>query len=227
MDATPSNTLPRPTSGGVRANCSAARPPPTRELLAEFGVLSYPANIRSKRLDEAIGACVELLRIVKENEIQPAQCLRHGAVFDPPAHDRRKALIERSGVSNFLQCHLRGDRVRRQHKRDCIGAADKRLNALPPILERINLFAVDQHLKAARLQLGFKPIGERHVLARVGDEDPCLRLDLRLNIFRCDRILHESAVLFSRHPEAAYKTFAPTKILVRAIGRISKKPNCD
>ena len=43
-----------------------------------------------------------------------------------------------------------------------------------------------------------------------------LRLDLRLNILRCDRILHESAVSFSRRPEAAYKTFVPTKILVRA-----------
>jgi len=69
--------------------------------------------------------------------------------------------------------------------------ANQCLNALPPILERINLLPVDEDLEAARLQHSFELIGKRHVLARIGDKDPCLGLDAP----RFDRILQEEIAL--------------------------------
>jgi hypothetical protein len=47
------------------------------------------------------GACVKVLGIVEENEIEPPQRLRHRAIFNPSAHDRREAFIQGCGVRNF------------------------------------------------------------------------------------------------------------------------------
>ncbi len=70
---------------------------------------------------------------------------------------------------------------------DCIRSPDQRLDALPPIFERIDFLAIDEDLETARLQCRFELIGKRHVFARIGDEDTCLRLDTP----RRDRVLHE------------------------------------
>ena len=121
----------------------------------------------------------KLRRIIEENEIQPPQRLGHRAVFHTPADDRREALVERGGVRDFLERHVRSDGVRREHKHDRVGFADQRLNALPPILEGINLGAVDQRLEAARLKSRFEPIREGHVLARIRDENSGFRLNVR------------------------------------------------
>ena len=64
-------------------------------------------------------------------------------VFNAPADDRREALVERGGVSDFLERYLGSDRIGREHKHDRVGFADQRLNTSPPILEGINLRAVD------------------------------------------------------------------------------------
>ena len=78
-------------------------------------------------------------------------------------------------MRDLLQRHVGGDRIGREHEHDSVGAPDQRFDALPPILEGINLGAVDQRLEAARLKRRFKPIREGHVLARIGDEDSGLR----------------------------------------------------
>jgi hypothetical protein len=82
-------------------------------------------------------------------------------------------------VRDFLERHVGGDGIGREHKHDRVGFADQRLNALPPILEGINLGAVDQRLEAARLEGTFEPIGEGNVLARIGDEDSGRRRSFR------------------------------------------------
>jgi hypothetical protein len=82
-------------------------------------------------------------------------------------------------VCDFLERHLRSDRIGREHKDDRVGFADQPLNAFPQILEGINLGAVDQRLEAARLECRFEPIRKGHVLARIGDEDFGFELNVR------------------------------------------------
>ena len=142
---------------------------------AEFGVLPDPADVGSQCLGEPVGAGLEYGRVIKENEVQPPQRLGHHAVFDAPADNRREALVEGGRVRNLLERNIGGDRVGREHEDDSVGVPDQRFDALPPILEGINFAVVDQRLKAARLKRRLKPIGESHVLARVGDEDSGLR----------------------------------------------------
>ena len=55
-------------------------------------------------------------------------------------------------------------------RRLAIGAANQHLNALPPILERVDFLAVNQNVEPARLQHRFEPVRKRHILARVGDK---------------------------------------------------------
>jgi hypothetical protein len=63
-----------------------------------------------------------------------------------------KRLLSEGRVLDLLECLAGGNRIEREHEHDGIGAVDQRLQALPPILEGINLGAVDQWLEAARLQ---------------------------------------------------------------------------
>src|SRR5262249_39796704 len=119
----------------------------------------------------------ELRGIIEENEIEPSQRLRYGAIVNPLAHDRREALAQGCSVRDFLERHLRLHGIRRESEHDGIGAANKRFNSLPPIFERIDFLTIDQHLKVSRIQRGFELIRKRHVLAGVRDED------LRLHLF--------------------------------------------
>lgn len=93
-----------------------------------------------------------------------------------PADDRRKTLVKGGGERDLLQRHLGGDRVRTEHEHDRIRPRNQRLDALPPVLERVDVRPVDQRLEAARCERGVEAVDERHVLARVGDEDLGLRL---------------------------------------------------
>ena len=52
-------------------------------------------------------------------------------------------------MRNLLECNIRGDRVGREHEHDCVGAADQCFDAFPPILEGVNLSAVDQRLEVS------------------------------------------------------------------------------
>ena len=134
-------------------------------------MLPDPLDVGPQRHGKAVNTRVKTCRIIKKNKIQPPQCLGHGAIFHPPAHDWRKSLMERCRVVDF-SAHLAGrDRVRREHEDDRVGTANQNLETLPPILECINLLPIDEHLEAARLQPRFETIRKSHVLSRVGNED--------------------------------------------------------
>jgi hypothetical protein len=62
---------------------------------------------------------------------------------------------------------------------DLVSAQDQRFDPPPPILEGINLGAINQRLEAARLERRFDPIREGHILARIGDENPGFRPNVR------------------------------------------------
>ena len=132
---------------------------------AELGVLPDPADVGLQRLRKLIGARIKAMWVIEENEVQPSQRLGHHAVFDAPADNRCKTLVQRGRVRNLLESDIRGDRVGREDENDSVGPPDQRLDALPPILKGINFAVVDQRLEAARLERSFKPISEGHVLA--------------------------------------------------------------
>ena len=88
--------------------------------------------------------------------------------------------MERGRVLDFLEGHPGAHRVGREDEYDRVGLTDQRFDALPPILERINLFPVDQWHKAARLERGFEPIREGHVPARIRDENSRLAVDVTI-----------------------------------------------
>src|SRR4029077_14087617 len=67
---------------------------PTTGRFAKLSVSSDPTDISLERSSELIGAGCELRGIVEENEIKSPQRLRHGAIVNPLAHDRREALIQ-------------------------------------------------------------------------------------------------------------------------------------
>ena len=123
------------------AGPAGASPPPRR--FAELGVLPHPANIGLQRLGKPIGALLKTRRVIEENEVEPLQRLRDSAVIRAPADDGREALVERGGVRDFLERHVGGDGIGREHEHHRVGFADQRLDTLPPILEGINLGAVD------------------------------------------------------------------------------------
>ncbi len=133
-----------------------------------------------ERLGELVRARLELSRIVEEHEVQAPQRLRHGAIVDTPADDRRKPLIQRIRIRDFIGANLRGDRVGTEREDDGVGLADQALDALPPILEGVDFGAIDQRLEAAGLKRRFEPIDESQILARIRDEDFGLRLGLHI-----------------------------------------------
>ena len=100
----------------------AVGPRPVPRQLAEFGVLPDPGDVGLQRLGKLIGARFEAVRIIEENKIQPPQRLGRRVVLDTSAHDRRKTLVERGGVGDLLECHVRRHRVGREHEHDGIGA---------------------------------------------------------------------------------------------------------
>ena len=74
-------------------------------------------------------------------------------------------------MRDLLQRHIGSHRIGRYHEYDGVGAADERLDTLPPILKGVDFGAIDKWFKAAGFQRGFEPIGKSHVLARIGNED--------------------------------------------------------
>jgi hypothetical protein len=126
-------------------------------------------------LGKLVGARLEAARIIEENEIQSPQRLRYLVRLDRPANDWRETLVQRSCVRHLFQRHVGCHRVRREHEHHGIGVGNQRLDALPPILEGINLFAVDQRFEAARFERRVETVRESNVLARIGDEDSRLR----------------------------------------------------
>ena len=89
--------------------------PAAREF-AELGVLPDPADVGLQRLGKLIGACLEAVRLIEENEIQPTQRLGGRTVVNAPAYDRRNALVERDRMPDLLERHLRCHRVGRQQE---------------------------------------------------------------------------------------------------------------
>ena len=145
----------------------------------KLGVPPDPADVGLQRFGELIGARLEACRIIEKDKIQSAQRLRRCAVFRTSADDWREALIQRSCILNFLERLVGGNGVGRDHEHNRVGADDQRLEAFPPVLEGINLLAVDQGLEAARLECRFEPIRKGHVLARIRDKNSGFRLNVR------------------------------------------------
>ncbi len=147
---------------------------PAARLLAELRVLADPADVGRERLGEAVGALLEMGGVVEEDEVELRKGRRHALVIDRATDDGRKAFVQRRGEGDLLERHLRGDRIRTQHEHHGVGAGDQILDARPPVLESVDLGAIDQRRKAARCKRRFQPIGEGHVLAGIGDEHPRL-----------------------------------------------------
>ena len=87
-----------------------------------------------------------------------------------------KRLFREAAYSTSFSASSGGDGIRRQHEHDRVSAGDQRLQALPPILEGINLGTINQRLETTLLERRFKAVRKGHVLARIGDEDSGLRL---------------------------------------------------
>ena len=165
-----------------RAQQQAARTTGRRPVVRAFtvlGVVSDPVNISAQRFCEPFGALFEFGRIVKEDKIQPPQGLGRGAVIDVPTHDRCEPLVQGGCVLDLLERLAGSDGVRREYEHDRIGLRDKRLQPLPPILEGVDLGAVDQRLESARFECLVEIVHEGHVSARIRNEDFGLRLAFR------------------------------------------------
>ena len=156
-----------------RAQQQAARTTGRRPVVRAFavlGVLSDPVDVGAQRFCEPFGALFEFGRIVKEDKIQPPQGLGRGAVIDVPTHDRCEPLVQGGCVLDFLERLAGCDGIRREYEHDRIGLRDKRLQPLPPILEGVDLGAVDQRLESARLERLVEIVHEGHVSARIRTE---------------------------------------------------------
>jgi len=143
--------------------------------LAVFGMFPDPVDIGCKRIAQPIDPVCKLRVIVEENEVEPRQRLRHQLVVHSLEDDRREAFVERGRESDLLGADLRGNCIGTEHKYNGVGPSNQSLDALPPILEGINLRAVDQRLETTLFEGGFEPIRESHILARIRDEDLGLR----------------------------------------------------
>ena len=93
------------SSGERRRRPDDAEPPASaqRRALSPNSVcfLIQPMSDCSASL-EPRRAFREPRRIVEEDEVEPRQSLGHRLVVDPAEDDRREALVERSGVRDFL-----------------------------------------------------------------------------------------------------------------------------
>ncbi len=162
--------------GAQQQSAGSPRRGPAARRFAVIRVLPDPADIGLQCLRQLVGARLEALRIVEEDKVQPPQRIGDLLVGHAPADDRCEPLVERGRVRDLLQRHLGRDRVRREHEDDRVGARDQRLDAFPPILEGVDLGAIDQRLEAPRLERGRETIREAKVFARIGDEDSWFRL---------------------------------------------------
>ena len=138
---------------------------------AVLGMLPDPVDIGRQRIAEPIETVCKHYFVIEEDEVEARKRLRHLLVVNSPKHDRREAFVQRGGKGDFFGADRGRYCIRAEQKYDCVGLRDQCLDALPPILKGINLCPIDQHLEATLFQRGFKPIRERHVLARIGDED--------------------------------------------------------
>src|SRR5262249_39636982 len=74
--------------------------------------------------------------------------------------------------ANLIQSNAaRSYRIGAEHKDDGICPSDQRLDPLPPLLEGIDVGAINQRFEATSLQRRLEAIRKGHVLARIGDED--------------------------------------------------------
>jgi hypothetical protein len=147
---------------------------PSPRLFTELGMLPDPTDIGVERFSELVRALLEPRRIIEEDEIRLRQCVRYRFGLHWAAHDWRKALVEGGCECDLSQRHIRCDGIGAEDEYDRIRTDQQPLDALPPLLEGIDISAVDQRLEAARRQRRIQSVGERHVTARIGDEDPCL-----------------------------------------------------
>ena len=60
---------------------------------------SYPRNISLQCFDQLFRACVKLLRIIEEKEIQSPQRLRHRGIVHTTGHNRRESFIQRAACA--------------------------------------------------------------------------------------------------------------------------------
>jgi hypothetical protein len=138
---------------------------------AVLGMLPDPFDIGPERIAELLDAVREQSCIVEEDEVEACECFRHERVIHAPDDDRREALVERRRKRDLLGADLGGHRVGTEQENDGVSLGNQSLDALPPILEGVDLGAVDQRLEPALIQSGLQPIRESHVLARIGDKD--------------------------------------------------------
>jgi hypothetical protein len=93
-------------------------------------------------------------------------------VFDTAKYDRSKALVERGRERDFFhRDRFRPYRIWAEDEYDRIGPRYQLLDALPPLLEGIDIVSVNERLKTALLERRIETIGKIEVFARVGDED--------------------------------------------------------
>jgi hypothetical protein len=128
-------------------------------------------DVGLERIHQAIHISVEHLRVFEAFEVEPLERAGDDCGIDRAKLNRSQTLAARGSEFNLSLADVRGHRIRAEHKNHRVGLHDQILNALPPILEDVNVAAVDQRLEAAVLQLTVQPIGEGHVLPAVGDED--------------------------------------------------------
>jgi hypothetical protein len=81
----------------------------------------------------------------------------------------RSACAERPRTRLFER-DLGGDRIGAEHEHHGIGLHDQRFDTRPPVLEGVDILAVDQRHKIARGERRFQTVREGHVLAGIGDE---------------------------------------------------------
>ncbi len=146
-------------------------------------MLPDPADIGGERLGEAVRTLLEVRRVVEEDEVELGERLRHCLVVDATADDRGEALIQGGGESDLLERHLGSNRIRAQHEHDRVRAHDQGLDARPPVLEGVDLAAVDERLETSRLERGLQPVCEGEVLTGIGDED--LGFGFPAGLLRC------------------------------------------
>jgi hypothetical protein len=110
-----------------------------------------------------------LRRVIEEDEIQPCQLLRDGLVLYGAKYDWRETLVERGGKRNLFQGNgVRLYRIGTEHEHDSVRTGNQVLYALPPLLEGIDVGAVNQRLEAACPERCVEAISEGYVFAGVG-----------------------------------------------------------
>src|ERR1051325_5426205 len=125
-------------------------------------MLPDPLDVDRERLAEALHPGVELRLIIEENEVQPRELPGDFGVIDAAEDNGGETLVERRGERYLFGTDVGAHRIRAQHEDDGVRLSNEALDAFPPILEGVDIGAVNERLEPARPQRRVESVRKGH-----------------------------------------------------------------